>query len=140
MTQLPECPVWALPAKSLVHVGGMPYFTTALTVVEGFGDPVERLKPAPLTGAQSAGVIRAEHVAGIQLPSRRQIEHDLLVAMNHPLSVRRRTVTLLSRLRQYIERVEDRLMMSFTMPAADAASASPAPDQEVSVETKWPNG
>ncbi len=52
MNQSPECPVWTLPTGSLLHIGGMPYLTTSPTVIEGFGDPVERLKPVPLTGME----------------------------------------------------------------------------------------
>jgi hypothetical protein len=52
----------------------------------------------------------AARVASIRLISRRQIEHDLVAAMRRPLSVRRRIVTMLSRLRQWIEHVEDRVL------------------------------
>ena len=54
MNQSPKCPVWTLPAGSLLHIGGMPYFTTTPTQVEGFGDPVERLKPVA-TGELECG-------------------------------------------------------------------------------------
>lgn len=52
--QSPECPVWILPAGSLLHIGGMPYFTTEPTKVEGYGDPIARLKPTPLTGDEES--------------------------------------------------------------------------------------
>lgn len=54
MNQSPECPVWTLPAGSLLHIGGMPYFTKEPTLVEGYGDPAERLKPVKLTGPEES--------------------------------------------------------------------------------------
>lgn len=43
-----------------MHIGGMPYFTTEPTKVEGYGDPVARLKPTPLTGDEEAKPSKAK--------------------------------------------------------------------------------
>lgn len=63
----------------------MPYFTTAPTQVEGYGDPVERLKPVPLTGpVDSVSGSPSESAHSIEIPCLSDELDRIAKAMREP--------------------------------------------------------